>query len=122
SYATKKDIRIFPRLSEVIKRDAKLLLGETIDFDAIFHARDEAHRAVQFYIDRRNYYAYFGYTDVILAAVRYFEKNIDRLPVYDQVLVDEFQDFNILEVSLIDLLARQSPILVAGDDDQALYD
>jgi superfamily I DNA/RNA helicase len=36
-------------------------------------------------------------------------------------VVDEFQDFNKLEVSLIDLLARKSPILLAGDDDQALY-
>ena len=32
------------------------------------------------------------------------------------------QDFNLLEVSLIDSLAEKSPILLAGDDDQALYD
>lgn len=38
------------------------------------------------------------------------------------VLVDEFQDFNKLEVSLIDALAKKSPILLVGDDDQALYE
>jgi superfamily I DNA/RNA helicase len=37
------------------------------------------------------------------------------------LLVDEFQDFNKLEVSLIDLLSSKSATLVAGDDDQALY-
>jgi hypothetical protein len=42
-----------------------------------------------------------------------------KVPSYNQVLVDEFQDFNQLEVSLIDLLAGKSPILLAGDDDQA---
>jgi superfamily I DNA/RNA helicase len=37
------------------------------------------------------------------------------------ILVDEYQDFNRLESSFIDLLATQSAIVIAGDDDQALY-
>jgi len=36
-------------------------------------------------------------------------------------LIDEYQDFNCLEAAFIDLLAKTSPILIAGDDDQALY-
>jgi superfamily I DNA/RNA helicase len=54
--------------------------------------------------------------------VKFLEKNPALIPAYDQVLVDEFQDFNLLEVSLIELLAQRSPVLIAGDDDQALYD
>ena len=50
-----------------------------------------------------------------------FEKKNNYIPSYDLVLVDEFQDFNKLEVSLIDLLASKSPILLSGDDDQAIY-
>jgi hypothetical protein len=40
---------------------------------------------------------------------------------YDLVLIDEYQDFNALEAGVIDALAERSPILIAGDDDQALY-
>src|SRR5207249_7733227 len=43
------------------------------------------------------------------------------LPAYELVLIDEYQDFNALEAGIIRLLALRSPILVAGDDDQALY-
>ena len=50
------------------------------------------------------------------------EKDKNNIPDFTQVLVDEFQDFNTLEVSLIDLLAEKSPVLLAGDDDQALYE
>jgi superfamily I DNA/RNA helicase len=41
--------------------------------------------------------------------------------LYDLVLVDEFQDFNKLESDFIGLLGNASPVLIVGDDDQALY-
>jgi hypothetical protein len=37
------------------------------------------------------------------------------------LVVDEYQDFNYLETRLIDSLAQASAVLIAGDDDQALY-
>jgi UvrD/REP helicase N-terminal domain len=37
------------------------------------------------------------------------------------VVVDEYQDFCLLETRFIDVLRTASPVLVAGDDDQALY-
>jgi hypothetical protein len=120
--AIKKAVRIFPKLASVIHQDGKILLGETIDFERIFQTRDDKNPHLGFYKARHDYYAHYGYTDVIYAAVLYFEKYPDRTPTYDQIVVDEFQDFNPLEVSLIDLLAAKSPILLAGDDDQALYD
>jgi superfamily I DNA/RNA helicase len=45
----------------------------------------------------------------------------EKIPKYSHIVVDEFQDFNKLEVDFINLLAKNSPILLAGDDDQALY-
>src|SRR5262249_26389675 len=44
-----------------------------------------------------------------------------EIETYDTVLIDEYQDFNRLEALLLDLLATRSPIIIAGDDDQALY-
>lgn len=117
--AAKQRIDVFPRMAYVMREDAEILLGEKIDFERMFHLRDDDNSRLAFYKERRSYY---GYTDVMYAAAFYFEKHPDRVPAYDQVVVDEFQDFNPLEVSLIDLLADKSPILLAGDDDQALYD
>ena len=120
--ASKQQIRVFPRMAHVMREDAEILLGEKLDFERIFHVREDKNERLAFYKDRRGYYGYYGYTDVMYAAALYFEKYPDRVPAYDQVVVDEFQDFNTLEVSLIDLLADKSPVLLAGDDDQALYD
>lgn len=118
-----ENITVFPKLSEVIKEDAKILINQEIDFDKLFHNRDEESEYISFYSKRRKYYVpYYGYSDIIFEAVKYLESNRDKIPIYDQVVVDEFQDFNRLEVSLIDLLHDKSPVLLAGDDDQAIYD
>jgi superfamily I DNA/RNA helicase len=120
---TKKDIRIFPTLTEVIAEDARTLTGEDIDFNQIFYNRDDENQHMKFYDKRRTYYDQcYGHSDVIFAVVKHLEQNRDNIPSYDQIVVDEFQDFNRLEVSLIDLLSQKSPVLLAGDDDQALYD
>lgn len=121
--ATSGTVKVFPKLSDVIKEDAKILLGKDINFDHIFHNRDDENEHIEFYKKRKNYYdKHYGYSDIIFAIVKHFESKKDKIPSYEQVVVDEFQDFNKLEVSLIDLLAEKSPILLAGDDDQALYD
>ncbi len=119
---TRKSVPVFPKLSEVVKQDAIILRGDSIDFDHLFHNRRDDDDRLAFYRTRRRYYGHYGFPDVVYAAVLYFEQHQDRIPSYAQVVVDEFQDFNALEVSLIDLLAAKSPMLLAGDDDQALYE
>lgn len=118
----KKEINIYSKLSAIIHQDYKILTGTDIDFDVLFHERKDDDANLSFYETRRQYYDYYGFTDVIYAAVKAFEADPKNVPSYEQVLIDEFQDFNKLEVSLIDLLASKSPILLAGDDDQALYE
>ena len=118
----KKDIKISPILSKIIKEDAEILICKEIDFDNIFHNREDQNEYLEFYKKRKDYYNYYGYSDIIYAVIKCFEKDKNKIPVYDQVIIDEFQDFNKLEVSLIDLLSEKSPILLVGDDDQALYE
>lgn len=119
---TEKNIKIFPKLSKVIEEDAEILRNKEIDFDYLFHNRDDDNVHIQFYKKRKDYYECYGFSDIVFAAIKYFEKNKDMIPNYKQVVVDEFQDFNTLEVSLIDILVEKSPVLLAGDDDQALYE
>ena len=115
------NVKVFPKLSKVIGEDAEILKGQKIYFDSLFHNRDDQNEHLPFYKKRRVFYGQYGFADIIYAAVLYLELKAEKTPTFDQVLIDEFQDFNRLEVSLIDLLASKSPILIAGDDDQSLY-
>ncbi len=117
------EISIFPKLTEVIQKDARILLGEDIDFKRIFNNIDEANKYIDFYRKRKKYYGkYYGYSDIVFALFKYFKLCPKKIPKYDQILVDEFQDFSPLEVALIEQLSDKSPILIVGDDDQAIYE
>ena len=119
---TGKDINISPLLSKIIDEDIKIILNKDIVFEKIFNDLDEHNEYLPFYFARKKYYEYYSYSAIIYASVRFFREHPDKIPGYDQILVDEFQDFNLLEVALIDLLATKSQVMLAGDDDQALYD
>src|ERR1700724_3836457 len=61
--------KIFPKLSTVIRDDAKVVLGRDVDFDKLFHERDDGNDDVKFYSARRMYYdKFYGHTDIIFAA------------------------------------------------------
>lgn len=46
---------------------------------------------------------------------------LGAIPVLDHVLVDEYQDLNKADQSLVKLLATSSALLVIGDDNQSIY-
>ena len=114
-------VKIFPDMPELIREDGNVLLSLDLNFEDKIHEMDESDRHLDFYRERRKYYGHFGYSDIIFGLVRLFQNKPEAIPSYSQIVVDEFQDFNRLEVTLIELLATKSPILIAGDDDQALY-
>ena len=122
SKLTAKNIKVSPLLSKVIDEDAMILLSQEIIFENIFNNLDEGNEQLPFYLKRKKYYDYYSYSAIIYAAILYFRGHDDKIPKYQQILVDEFQDFNQLEVAFIDILAAKSPIILAGDDDQALYE
>lgn len=74
SAATSTSIKIYPKLSGIIREDAKILINKDVDFDHIFHNRDDKNEYIEFYKKRKNYYdKYYGYSDIIFAIVKYFE-------------------------------------------------
>lgn len=74
-----------------------------------------------FYFDRANYYDAVDFDDSVYRTHRQLVADTSFVPAYELVLIDEFQDFNKLEAAVIDVLAQKNSIVVAGDDDQALY-
>jgi superfamily I DNA/RNA helicase len=74
-----------------------------------------------FYVARANYYDAVDFDDSVYRTYRQLAGALSLVPAYELVLIDEFQDFNNMEASVIDLLAERNRIVIAGDDDQALY-
>src|ERR1035437_7491019 len=85
--------------------------------------RDLACSAEQdsFYLDRANDYDAVDFDDSVYRTRQQLVADASLIPAYELVLIDEFQDFNKMEAAVIDLLAEKNSIVVAGDDDQALY-
>jgi len=68
---------------------------------------------------------FLDFDDLLLLAVRLLEKNPALLrryaARYPHVLVDEYQDLNLAQERLVELVAREGDPFVVGDDDQSIY-
>ncbi|MDP8267123.1 MAG: AAA family ATPase [Candidatus Tenebribacter davisii] len=114
-------IVLAPYLTKVIEEDAALLGSQLSNFDNKFQTLDESSREIAFYLGRGDYYEAVSFNDSVYRLYRYVKKGDFELPVFNQIVIDEFQDFNALEVAFIQELGKNSPILIVGDDDQAVY-
>lgn len=112
---------LYPKLSLLIKSDALILLKKELNFRHSFTKLERNSEELKFFIKRSNYYNAVSFHDSVFRVIKHFEQNPDDIPEFDQILVDEYQDFNLLEVVFIDLVGQKSPLLIVGDDDQALY-
>ncbi len=66
------------------------------------------------------------FDDIIMLTVRLFKEHPDTLAYYQRrfsyILVDEYQDTNMLQYELVSLLAAgHRNLCVVGDDDQSIY-
>ena len=111
----------FPGLASLIKIDWEYLKNEPAPQFIALMRNLIGGEEIGFYLDRANYYDAVDFDDSVYRAYSELKKNPSSMRGYDLVLIDEYQDFNRMEASFIDLLAENSPIVVAGDDDQALY-
>jgi ATP-dependent DNA helicase UvrD/PcrA len=68
---------------------------------------------------------WLDFDDLLLLTVRMFEKNpaiLRRYAArYPHVLVDEYQDLNLAQERLVELVAGGRDPFVVGDDDQSIY-
>lgn len=74
-----------------------------------------------FYKERADFYDAISFDDSVYRTFNSLRKHSSPITGIDLILIDEYQDFNAMEAAVIELLATYNPILVAGDDDQALY-
>lgn len=112
---------LFPFLDQLIEEDSDLLGFFYSEFSNHFQLLNEGSQQISFYITRGNYYNAVSFDDSVYRVLMISETDPDFIPKYDQIVIDEFQDFNPLEVSFIDLLQKNNKVLITGDDDQAVY-
>lgn len=113
----------YPPLLDLIDYDL-MLLGHkwsTNDLSRALHTLNESGGEIAEVLRLGSYYNAVSHTDVVYRALRHFQQRDDEIPDFPLIVVDEYQDFSELETSFIQLLATRSKVLVAGDDDQALY-
>lgn len=116
-----KDFILYANLERIIESDINHIYKKTVKYNNIFQELDYKNENLDFYLKRGNYYNAVSFNDMVFRVLNYYRKNITEIPRYEIILVDEYQDFNKLEVEFINLLSLINPILIVGDDDQALY-
>lgn len=117
------DFDYYPGVRDLVAEDLETL-GKSWskeDIDQALHHLDDASGAISDALRLGNYYDAVGHTDVVYRVYQHLATRQEDIPEHPLIVVDEYQDFSHLEASLIDTLAESSPVLVAGDDDQALY-
>jgi len=99
----------YPKMYKLIEEDLKAEGIET------FRIGDKN------YVRKTTHYRTIGEDDVVYYAVQICKKDENKIPIFDLILVDEYQDFNAIESEFVDLLTKKNEIIIVGDDDQALY-
>ena len=110
-----------PFLTQVVGEDSESLGMHHSQFDLAFQTLVEDSDEISFYLRRGDYYDAVSFNDSVYRVLLAARQKADFLPTYDQIVIDEFQDFNPLEVAFIDELQKKGPVLIVGDDDQAVY-
>jgi hypothetical protein len=114
----------YPQLLELLVQDLQVLGRPDTQKDQLercLHNLDNANGTVTDVLGCGGYYNAVSHTDLVFRVVKHFQDDDARIPRLPLIVVDEYQDFSLLETTFIGLLADKSPILIAGDDDQALY-
>lgn len=116
-------LHYYPPLLEVMSSDmacvGKRRTKKTIERD--FHDLNEDGEILPLAIEIGNYYNAVSHVDAVFRVFRELKSGRQSVEVFDQVVVDEYQDFSRLEVEFLGQLATANRVLIAGDDDQALY-
>lgn len=115
----------YPALTEILAADMQALGRKGIDTDDIeggLHNLDDFDGVVTEALRLGNYYNAVSHTDLVHRVLTHFTWHEEAIPSYPLIVVDEYQDFSLLETRFLALLATKSKVLIAGDDDQALYD
>jgi DNA helicase II / ATP-dependent DNA helicase PcrA len=124
--------RVFPkkgRIQELISssRNNNRTLAKTVEmeFPGLEHFLPELERIAQGYMRYKAEAGLLDYDDLLevlrdaLAAIPDLRTKLQQR--FNYIMVDEYQDTNLVQKELVDLLATNGNITVVGDDSQSIY-
>ena len=87
---------------------------------------DDILKVIDGYVSRKHELQAMDFDDLLVNGVRLLEEFPDIAEHYQErfryIMVDEYQDTNVVQARLVDLLAAQhNNLLVVGDDFQSIY-
>lgn len=117
------DFELFPELENLIRTDYLILTGKIPpeNFNTFFRELKIGNET-DFFLKRGDYYRSASYDDIVYRVLKISEEQNKPIANFKMIVVDEYQDFNLLEVSFIDKVINSQTVVLAGDDDQALYE
>jgi superfamily I DNA/RNA helicase len=119
-----KGFEYYPPLFVLLSEDLKITGPSQCtpeEIEHLFHRMDDSGGVISTTLKLGSYYDSVGHSDSVFRVQQHFHNCHAVVPAYPLIVVDEYQDFNRLEVEFIRLLSTKSPVLIVGDDDQALY-
>ncbi len=60
------------------------------------------------------------YSDQLIHCIEFFKSNPDKMPKFEHILVDEYQDVNLMQIGLLDLLNGKN-LFCVGDPRQSIF-
>ena len=96
------------------------------NYDRFYDWIDKIEQVRLGYIEKKRATNAMDFDDLLVLTVRLFEERPEVLNIYQNrfrhILVDEYQDTNLVQGRMIDMLAGESNSLMAvGDDAQSIY-
>ena len=103
----------------------KMKNQELYDFSREAPAKDKDNAIMLYKISvyLKNYMNMSGlrdYGDQIIDCIRFFRNNKEAIPEFEHILVDEYQDVNLMQIELLDLLNAKN-LFVVGDPRQSIF-
>lgn len=90
-----------------------------------FYSNEEFFKIFQAFDQRKREYHCLDFDDMLVRTKEVFEQDVAFLQQWQQrftfFLVDEMQDMNDVQFSVLRMLAKSEHIFGVGDDDQAIY-
>ena len=115
----------YPHLFTLIAEDLSILESRQVSESILkerYERLDSSDGLIEAALEIGTYYNAVTHWDCVYRVYQHLARHPKDVPRYRILIVDEFQDFNRLEVEFIRILADKNPVLIAGDDDQALYE
>lgn len=116
-------ISIFGLATNTSRRIVDVIAYNYPQFESL---TDEIEGIYKLYQDRKKKHSLMDFDDLLYYWWRLLSENADIAERYSRkflhVLVDEYQDTNLIQAKIIDILAsRHRNLMVVGDDSQSIY-